>query len=45
MLWNELLELHETFSKRPEDVTTADIDSFDLKSGYANLPKYIIVKK
>ena len=32
VLWNELLELHETFSKRPEDVTAADIDSFDLKS-------------
>ena len=32
VLWNELLELHETFSKRPEDVTAADMDSFDLKS-------------
>ena len=32
VLWNELLELHETFSKRPEDVNAADMDAFDLKS-------------
>ena len=32
VLWNELLELHITFSKRPEDVTPADIHLFELKS-------------
>ena len=30
VLWNELLELQETFSKRPEDVTAADMDSFSM---------------